>query len=188
MSNPKILIFSGSAREGSLNKKLAKAAAVIAENANADVTFADLADYTAPVYNGDDEDANGLPKTMQNFKTLMQQHDCFIVSTPEYNGHVPPLLSNTFSWISRPEGDEKGMVAFNGKKAAIMAASPGQRGGIRVLPRLRDTLAELGVMVVPGFVTVASASSAFDENGAVNDDKLTNNIKRLVERLIAEYR
>ena len=188
MPNPKILIFAGSAREGSFNKKLAKAAAVIAENANADVTFVDLADYTAPVYNGDDEDANGLPRTMQNFKALMQKHDCFIVSTPEYNGHAPPLLSNTFSWISRAEGDEQGMVAFNGKKAAIMAASPGLRGGIRVIPRLRDTLAELGVMVVPGFVTVASASNAFDENGALIDEKLTNNIQRLVEKLIAEYK
>jgi len=60
------------------------------------VTFADLADYPAPVYNGDDETANGLPQTMRDFKKLMQQHDGFIVVSPEYNGHVPPLLVNTF--------------------------------------------------------------------------------------------
>jgi len=76
------------------------------------------------------------------------------------------------------------MVAFSGKKAAIMAASPGRLGGIRVIPRLRDTLAELGVVVVPGFVTVPSASSAFDENGNPTDEQLRNNIKQLVEKLI----
>lgn len=184
MTNPKLLVFAGSARTGSLNKKLASAAATAAQNAGAEVTFEDLADYLAPVYNGDDEKANGLPKTMRDFKTMMQQHDGFIVSTPEYNGHVPPLLSNTFSWISRTEGDEKGMVAFSGKKAAIMAAAPGRLGGIRVIPRLRDTLAELGVVVVPGFVTVASAISAFDEQGNPTDDQLTYNIQQLVDKLI----
>ena len=187
MSTPKILIFAGSARTESINKKLATATAAIAKNSNATITLADLADYPAPVYNGDDEQATGIPPTMREFKSLMQNHDGFIVSTPEYNGHVPPLLCNTFSWISRSEGDEKGMVAFNGKKAAIMAASPGRLGGIRVLPRLRDTLAELGVVVAPGFVTVPQASSAFANDGLPADEQLTTQIKQLVDKLIEMF-
>lgn len=181
MTSTKLLAFAGSARTNSCNKKLAKAASVIAGKS---VNFIDLADYPAPVYNGDDEIANGLPQTMQQVKTLMQQHDGFIIATPEYNGHVPPLLCNVFSWISRKEGDEKSMVAFDGKYAAIMAASPGRLGGVRVIPRLRDTLAELGVTVVPGFVTVPSAYAAFDENGTPVDDQVTNNIQVLVTNLI----
>lgn len=184
MTDISLLVFAGSARSGSFNKKLATATAAIAEKTTARVTLADLADYPAAVYNGDDETASGLPQTMRDFKTLMQQHDGFIVTSPEYNGHVPPLLVNTFSWISRTEGDEKGKVAFDGKKAVIMAASPGRLGGIRVIPRLRDTLAELGVVVVPGFVTLPSAATAFDDNGNLTDEQLTGNITLLIEKLI----
>ena len=184
MTDTRILVFAGSARSGSINKKLAIATAAIAEKTSAKVTFADLADYPAPVYNGDDETANGLPQTMRDFKKLVQQHDGFIVVSPEYNGHVPPLLVNTFGWISRTEDGEKGLVAFKGKKAAIMAASPGRLGGIRVIPRLRDSLAELGVVVVPGSITLPSAESAFDDNGNLADEPLTKRVRLHIEKLI----
>ncbi len=181
----KLLVFSGSTRAASLNKKLAASTAAIAENEGAEVTLLDLADYPAAVYNGDDEAANGVPESMQKLKKIFAEHDGFIISSPEYNGHIPPLLTNTFSWASRSEGDEQGMVAFANKKAAIMAASPGRLGGIRMLPRLRDTLAELGIVVVPGFVTVPMATKAFTDDGALIDDATINSIRQLVGRLIA---
>ena len=64
MSQVKILVFAGSARKDSFNKKLARAAADTAEKSGASVTYADLADYPAAVYNGDDEDANGIPQSL----------------------------------------------------------------------------------------------------------------------------
>lgn len=184
MTQVKILVFSGSARTDSVNKKLARAAANMVEKAGASATCADLADYPAAIYNGDDEDANGIPQTIRKFKALMQQHDGFVISTPEYNGHIPPLLSNTFSWASRAEGDEKSKVAFDGKKAAIMAASPGRLGGIRVLPRLREALAELGVIVVPGVVSVPLAEEAFDGHTLQNEQH-KRNVQRQIDKLIA---
>jgi len=184
MSQVKILVFAGSARKDSFNKKLARAAADTAEKSGASVTYADLADYPAAVYNGDDEDANGIPQSMRDFKALMQQHDGFVISTPEYNGHIPPLLCNTFDWASRTEGDEKGKVAFDGKKAAIMATSPGRLGGIRVLPRLRDTLAELGVVVVPGFVTLPLAEDTFDGD-TLQSEPAQRGVQRQIDKLIA---
>jgi len=66
-----------------------------------------------------------------------------------------------------------------------MAASPGRLGGIRVIPRLRDTLAELGVTVVPGFVTVAAAAQAFNEDNTPKDEQLSTNIANLAATLIA---
>ena len=182
MPNPKLLVFAGSARADSFNKKLAKIAASIAEKCGATVTFADLADYPAAIFNEDDETANGVPQTMRDFKTLMQQHDGFIIVSPEYNGCIPPLLSNTFSWASRQEGGEKSMIAFSSKKAALMATSPGRLGGIRVLPRLRDSLGDLGVMVVPGFVSVPLAGEVFKDD--VLDDKQINIIQKHVTQLI----
>jgi NAD(P)H-dependent FMN reductase len=179
----KIVVFAGSARKNSFNKKLAKAAADIAESKNVDVTYLDLANFEAPVYNGDIEDDSGLPASMHKLKSILAAHDGFIIATPEYNGHVPPLLVNCFSWASRKEGDEQGMIAFQGKFAGLMATSPGRLGGIRVLPRLRASLSDLGVMVIPGFVSVPSASNAFADDGSV-DENTAEAIASLVDRLV----
>jgi len=65
-----------------------------------------------------------------------------------------------------------------------MAASPGRLGGIRVIPRLRDSLAELGVVVVPGSITLPSAESAFDDNGNLADEPLTKRVRLHIEKLI----
>jgi len=180
----KILVFAGSARSQSLTKKVARATTEIAIAAGAETTFIDLADYPAPIYNGDDEANNGMPEHMQRFKKQLIEHDAFIVVCPEYNGHVPPLLVNTFSWASRSSGDDRPASAFHGKTATIMAASPGRRGGIRVIPRLRDMLAELGVMVVPGFVTIAQASTAFDDSDCFNDTKTEEGIRAQIQKLL----
>jgi NAD(P)H-dependent FMN reductase len=180
--SPKILVFAGSARRDSQNKKLAARAAAIAKGHGAAVTLIDLADYDAPIYSGDIESASGLPETMRQLKAQFASHDGFLISTPEYNGHVPPLLINCFSWASRAENEERSMVAFAGKKAGLMAASPGRLGGIRVLPRLRSTLADLGVMVVPGFVSLPGASKAFSDDGTLSED-VESSIAALVQRL-----
>ena len=185
MKQIRILVFAGSAREGSHNKKLAIAAARLIDAHGAAATVADLADYPAPIYNGDLESSEGIPQSMRDLKAIMKYHDGLVVSCPEYNGHVPPLLVNTFSWLSRREEDENSLAAFSGKKAAILAASPGQLGGIRVIPRLRDMLAELHVMVVPGSVAVPKAASAFNADGSLEDARLNDNLEKLIDRLIA---
>jgi len=184
----KILVFAGSARKESVNKKLAAVAADYATIAGADVTLIDLADYSAPVYDGDLEEQSGLPEAMKQFKALCASHDAFIIVTPEYNGSVPPLLVNVLSWASRPEGDEASCAAFSGKKVAIAAASPGGLGGVRVIPRLRDMLAELSFEVVPGFATLPGAFKAFDEKGGLVNEVSATVLKGLVDRLVASIR
>ena len=66
-----------------------------------------------------------------------------------------------------------------------MAASPGSLGGVRVVPRLRDCLAELGVTVVPGFVTIKSAYGAFEEDGTFIDGANSDAVAGLMAKLVA---
>jgi hypothetical protein len=47
---PKILVFAGSLRKDSYNKKIAKLAAKDVEAAGAEATYLDLADYPLPIY------------------------------------------------------------------------------------------------------------------------------------------
>ena len=185
MSAKKVLVFAGSARKGSVNKKCAAVAAEKAKAPGADVTLIDLADFPAPVYDGDIEANDGLPKTMQDLKALIAGSDGLLIVTPEYNGCPPPLLINVFAWTSRPEGDNASCAAYAGKRVAIAAASPGGLGGVRVIPRLRDALAELTAVPIPGFATLPGAFQAFDDDGGLKDEKAGGMLDGLVARLVA---
>lgn len=185
MSKPKILVFAGSARAESLNKKLAAAGAAAVRKAGGEVTVIDLNDYPAPVYHGDDEEAHGVPENIITLKKLIAEHDGMMIATPEYNGFVPPLLVNTFSWVSRPSKDGGPEDVLKSKHVALMAASPGRLGGVRVIPRLRDCLCELGCIPVQGFVTVPSAGSAFGDDGNLENETGQKGLDALAARLIA---
>lgn len=184
MSNPKILVFAGSARAESLNKKLAAAGAAAVRKAGGVATLIDLNDYPAPLYHGDEEDAHGVPENIIALKKLIAGHGGLMIATPEYNGFVPPLLVNTFSWVSRPSKDEGPEDVLKSKHVAVMAASPGRLGGVRVVPRLRDCLCELGCVPVQGFVTVPSAGSAFGDDGNLLDEMGQKGLDALAFRLV----
>ena len=57
---PRILVFAGSARKDSCNKKLARLAADAVTAVGGAATFVDLADYPAPLYDGDPTGAMGF--------------------------------------------------------------------------------------------------------------------------------
>ena len=59
---------------------------------------------------------------------------------------------------------------------------------MRVIPRLRDVVAELGMVPVPGFVTVPEAASAFTEQGRLVDRQTEDAILGLVRRLMTTSR
>ena len=165
---PKILALSGSIRRDSWNRKLIQTAVDATRAAGGDVTLIDLADYPLPLYNGDLEDKEGLPDNALRLKALFKDHDALLIASPEYNSSIPPLLKNAIDWVSREWQGESGLVPYQNKVAAIMAASPGSLGGMRMLPHLRQILNALGVLVLPGQFSLTHADQAFDpESGAL---------------------
>lgn len=185
---PSILVFAGSARKGSFTKKLAHAAARTIDISGGKASFIDMADYEAPLYHQDTEAQNGFPDSVIRFRALLNSHDGMMIATPEYNGFVPPLLVNMFSWVSRPYQDESANALFHGLPVGLMAASPGGLGGVRVIPRLRDYMAELGAVAVPGFVTLSHAADAFDETGLLGAERTRASLDALALRLISACR
>ena len=100
----KILAFAGSAKKASLNKKLLAVAVAGARAAGAEVTVVDLADYPMPIMDEDLEAAEGAPEKATAFKALMIEADGFLISCPEYNSSITPLLKNVIDWASRAVG------------------------------------------------------------------------------------
>jgi chromate reductase, NAD(P)H dehydrogenase (quinone) len=176
---PKILAFSGSARKKSYNQKLVQIAALGAQQAGAEVTVVNLADYPMPIFNQDLEAAEGMPKQARAFKELLIAHDGFLIASPEYNSAFSPLLKNAIDWASRREGDEAPLLAFRGKVAVIMAASPGALGGLRGLVFLRMLLANIGMTVLADQQAVVQADQAFGDEGYLLDNDKQDAVMKL---------
>ncbi|MCG8487364.1 MAG: NAD(P)H-dependent oxidoreductase [Chromatiales bacterium] len=180
----RILAFAGSSRRDSFNKRLLKIAASGAEAAGADVTRIDLADYPMPLFNQDLESEQGIPENALQFKRLLIDHDAFIIASPEYNSAFSPLLKNVIDWASRAESDdEPPLMAFQGKTAVILAASPGALGGLRGLVFLRMLLANIGVTVLPEQQAIPQAFKAFNEDGSLVDDRKQQSVMALGKKL-----
>jgi NAD(P)H-dependent FMN reductase len=175
----KILAFSGSARTDSYNQKLVKIAAVGAEQAGAEVTVINLADFPMPIFNQDTEAAEGIPESARQFKQLLIEHDGFLLASPEYNSAFSPLLKNAIDWASRKAVDEPPLLAYRGKLAVIMAASPGALGGLRGLVFLRMLLGNIGVTVLPDQYALAQAAQAFDNDGGLLNESARNTVINL---------
>lgn len=169
--HPKIIAMAGSMRAGSWNKKLVRIAAAGARKAGAEVTILDLSDYRLPLYDGDLEEAEGVPDKAKTLKKLFAEHDGFLFSSPEYNSSISGTFKNMIDWISRPEKGEPSLVAFKGKSAALMSASIGALGGLRGLVHVRAILGNIGVLVLPDQVAISSSQEAFNEDGQLKDPK-----------------
>jgi NAD(P)H-dependent FMN reductase len=177
---PRILAVAGSTRSESFNKRLVRIAAGAARSAGADVTTIDLRDYPLPLYDADLEASSGKPESAARLKRLMIEQDGLLISSPEYNSSITAVLKNTIDWLSRPDdGDAGPLVAFRGKVATLMSASPGTLGGLRGLVHLRAILGNIGVIVLPDQVAVPKAQEAFDPEGMLLDGKMHQRIEHL---------
>lgn len=186
MSEPiKILAFAGSAREDSFNKKLVKVAADLAKKAGAQVTLIDLRDFPMPLFDQDLEAKSGIPEHAQRVKDLMATHDAFLISAPEYNSSITPLLKNTLDWASRSlNKTEPAMIAYKSKVAALLSASPGVLGGMRGLVVVRGVLQNNGALVLSQQHALSKAGEAFGATGNLVDPKQQDAVQKLVDELI----
>lgn len=180
----RILVFAGSARSGSFNKRLARLAAGRVEAAGGQATFIDLRDYPIPLYDGDLEREQGIPAPARHLKDVLAEHSGLIVVSPEYNGFITPLLKNTLDWLSRPDGDQDGLALFRNRVGCVLSASPGGLGGMRSLALARQLLTNLGVTVLPDQLGVSRAAKAFTDDGELADPGARERLDQVCHRLV----
>ena len=183
---PRILAFAGSTRRESFNKKLVAIAAQGAREAGTEVTLIDLKDFPLPLFDQDLEAEQGMPENGKKLKKLFIDHDGLLIASPEHNSSFPAVLKNAIDWVSRPAPGEPSLVAFRGKAATLMSASPGALGGLRGLVHLRSILGNIGVIVLPDQIAVAQAHEAFNPDGTLKDPKRQAGIEGL-GRTLAEF-
>jgi len=183
---PKILVFPGSTRAGSLNARLAARAVKELHQAGAEVTWISLLDYAMPLYDSELDTKFGPPENAIKLKRLMMTHQGVFITTPEHNASFPPLLMNTLDWISRVrDRNEPLRAAFQNRAFALGAATNRATGGLYALLALRQML-EIGcnALVIPHQIAVPRASEAFDESDDLRDENARDQLQRVVQQLI----
>jgi len=187
---PRILAFSGSARGGSLNRRVLNHAIHGAREAGAEVTLLELGELPLPLYDGDLEASEGLPANVVRIKSLFASHGGLLIASPEYNSSISPLLKNVIDWVSRSGPGEAPLASFRGKTAALLSASPGHYGGLRGLYHLREILQNIGVTVLPDphVVALPKAHEALDTEGAMTHGRHREQVEGVGRRLAEALR
>ncbi len=188
MSAPtQLLIFAGSTRQASFNRKLAHAAADLARSSGAAVTHIELADFAIPMYNADLE-AQGTPADVMKLKQLMFEHPAWIICSPEYNGSYTALLKNTIDWVSSPVKSDpawqEGFKSFTGKVVGMLSASPGALGGLRSQSHLAPLLLNAQCWVAPRAFALGRAGEAFDTDGKLVSESHRKSVQAVIDQVL----
>ena len=183
----KLLVFAGSTRQNSWNRKLAKVTSTMAAAAGAQVTHIELGDFDVPMYNADLE-ARGTPADVMKLKQLGYEHPAWIICTPEYNASYPALVKNTLDWISSPVrldpvwNDD--FRSTRGKVVGVLSASPGALGGLRSQSHLVPLLLNLQCWVAPKNYALGRAADAFDAQGQLLAEAAKKNVQSVIDQVL----
>jgi chromate reductase len=176
----RVLGISGSLRGDSHNTKLLRAAGEMFEADGVEFEAYDALKQVPPY--DEDDDRDPAPAAVAQLRRAVAGADAVFFSTPEYNSSIPGQLKNAIDWLSRPIGSN----ALLGKPVAVIGASTGMFGAVWSQAELRKTLAASGARVVEGEVPVGHAHTRFDEGGRLNDPNIAEQVREVVENLIAE--
>jgi chromate reductase, NAD(P)H dehydrogenase (quinone) len=174
----KILGISGSLRAGSYNTTLLRAAAGLLPAGFELELYTDL--KRIPPFDEDDEPH--AHDAVHDLRAAIADADAVLFATPEYNSSVPGQLKNAIDWASRPKAE----AALANKPVAVIGASQGMFGAVWAQADLRKILSTAGARVVGDELPIAHAHEAFDEDGRLRSQELTEALRAVVNQLAAE--
>ncbi len=173
--------LSGSLRKASFNSSLLRAAASLAPSGSELVV---KTIHGIPLYDGDLEDAEGIPATVLELGRAIAAADGLLISTPEYNNSVPGPLKNAIDWLSRI--DDESINVFAGKPVAVVGASPGGFGTVLAQAAWLPVLRTLETKPwFAGRLLVSKAGGLFDEQGQMKDEGTRKKLREFLEGFVA---
>ena len=104
----------------------------------------DLTSLDIPLFNPRIHTKENIPVEIKEIKKKLFSIEKWIICAPEYNGSIPPILTNFIAWLSVSGDDFRNL--FNGQPIAIATFSGGV--GLELLTSLRIQLVHLGSQVL----------------------------------------
>ena len=169
----KVAVIVGSIRKDSMNKKLAKALAKLAEG-KLDLQMVRIDDL--PLFNQDNE--SDPPAEVQRFKGEVEAADAVLFVTPEHNRGIPAAMKNAFDWGSRPPGKN----SWRGKPAAITGMSGGRISTALAQQNLRTIVSgHFSALLGNPEVFVQNREGLIDDAGNVTDPNTAKFLQTFVD-------
>ena len=143
MSNKKLLVITASNGE---NLKLAERFVNAGQKLNCSCELLDLTQSKndLPIFNPRHNSKDKAPENLKSINTEMESHSHWVICAPEYNGSIPPILTNAIAWLSVQGTDFRSL--FNERPIAIASFSGG--GCMELLLSMRIQLTHLGALVL----------------------------------------
>ena len=137
---PDLLVIAASNGENlKLAQRFASQARALGQTAEVlDLTTVDLPLFTPR------RQQQGSPEAVAPLEQQLMASPRWVICAPEYNGSIPPSLTNAIAWLSVQGNDFRAL--FNGRPVAMATFSGG--GGMELLLSLRIQLTHLGAQVV----------------------------------------
>ena len=151
-----VLVISASNGENlKLAQRFVETAGTMGQSANLlDLTTIDLPLFTPRAQ------TQGTPEAIAPLEAQLMASPRWVICAPEYNGSIPPCLTNAIAWLSVQGDDFRAL--FNGRPIVIATFSGG--GGMELLLSLRIQLTHLGAEVVGRQLLSNHAKPAKDES------------------------
>tara|TARA_B100000700_G_C14478743_1_gene594079 strand:- start:2 stop:526 length:525 start_codon:yes stop_codon:yes gene_type:complete len=166
-SSKDLLIISASNGE---NLKLAERFVITSNKLNAKAELLDLTTLDLPLFNPRFYEKKEVSSMVKTLSSQMQSIPRWIICAPEYNGSIPPILTNVIAWLSVNDTDFRHL--FNGRPIGIASYSGG--GCMELLLSMRIQLTHLGAQVV-------GRQLASNSNKPASDESIEDIVKRLMQ-------
>jgi len=111
---------------------------------NKESEIVNLVELNLPLYDSLKEQKHGIPAPIEALMNTMEKSDGYIIVSPEYNGSIPPVLTNVLAWISRANEDFR--VLFNEKMVLLATHSGGDGSGL--MQAMRAQFIKFGSIVL----------------------------------------
>ena len=177
----RIVVIVGSAREASNSLRAARAAAALAssqpdlrQGVNLDWIEPRSLDLRIP---GTQASVGVFEPLSRDLKERVTAAAGLLVVTPEYDGSYSAVLKLVLEHLGYPS-------AMAGKPVAILGVASGAIGAARAIDHLRAVAFHSGAVVLPGSVSIANVSQAFDPSGAFKDPATQQRTLSLVRGLL----
>lgn len=169
----RIAAVLGTTRPGNLTAKvLALAVDELARHPEVVVTTLDPAELDLP-FPGQAGEFPGRDV----LQAAVRDADGVLFATPEYHGSYAAAVKLVIENLGYPS-------LLAGKPAALIGAAAGAIGAIKALEHLRSVLSHVGVIVLPGPVSVAGVHKVFDAEGRCLDEAVERRTRKLAANLL----
>ena len=169
----KVVGIIGSLRTDSYSALAVQEAINRVKDLGAEVEILDLRDMTLPFCDGGSEYPD-YPD-VEVLREKVKAADGLILATPEYHGSVSGVLKNALDLMS--------FEHISGKVAGLISVLGGQSNS-NALNDLRIIVRWVHGWVIPEQIAVGQAWQAFDSEGKVKDEKLSQRFDGFAKSLV----